>query len=149
MKTKLLEEFIRFLGGQEETRFCTRYWQTGDVVPIRTLEQLHACGNKACIGGYLTLWPVFQDDGGYANATGAPEILGYSQSQAFAYFFEIPLSKAQLLLTGGSPTSNSVNPFRVDRWGAWTIADAVRALTLLCDYPELNALGLCNKINGL
>ena len=144
MKIELLREFIGFLKGQDPAGFCTRDWQQGPRPAAETLEELHECGNLACIGGYLALWPRFQEAGGEGDfsSRGCPVINRRYGARAFAYFFDLPLDKARLLLVRhalGEPT--------IPTWSRWTISDAVRALTLLCDYPELSTRALCDEIN--
>lgn len=50
-------------------------FQYGTFQASRTEEELHACGNSACIAGYVAVSPEWHAVGGSVSLGGAPEML--------------------------------------------------------------------------
>lgn len=50
----------------------------------RSIEDLHSCGNTACVAGYMALMPEFVADGGGMDDRGSPEYIDSSESEDFA-----------------------------------------------------------------
>lgn len=43
------------------------YGQGGRLRTVRSIEELHKCGNSACFAGYVALSEKFQEDGGLCD----------------------------------------------------------------------------------
>lgn len=121
-------------------------WQdVGDKLePARTLEEIHACGNSACIAGYAGLTKEFQssecktyiDSDGEPRVEVAPHIYEYGVG-AFARFVDIPYSIAKAI------TLNSESTVRIERligkhWHDWDWKDAITVLNKLIDGTIAN-----------
>lgn len=115
---------VRDTTTSENRNFCMRSWQgnqgTGHSTLAHTVEELHACGNTACIAGYMALMPEFQAIGGrVCEESGSPvmpadpvkhaHFLEMEESMtdptlirglnAVAAFLEIPYGTAQAICT--------------------------------------------------
>lgn len=60
--------------------FDIRYFQRGAPHYVDTIEQLHACGNTACIAGYVAISPGWKAFGGVCNA-GQPVLGGLTEEE--------------------------------------------------------------------
>lgn len=52
---------------QQAKNLDMREFQKGDAEPVKTMEELHACGNTACFAGYIALSPDFHAAGGWCD----------------------------------------------------------------------------------
>lgn len=67
----------------------------------KTLEQLHTCGNKACLGGHLAISPMWKAAGGNPNGGCGPDFGNQIRSaHAVASYFEISEDLACCLIHG-------------------------------------------------
>lgn len=108
---------------------------------VCTIEDLHKCGNTACIGGYLAISPMFIANGGSRQFSGSAAFEGEEGSPAVAKYLGIsPFVMGVVILGRG-----------VDDWGSWETPQAVQALELL--YSHINSgdhlLVLINKLNSI
>jgi len=116
---KLLRDTIAASG-----RLYMRGYQTvaNGAVIADTVDQLHACGNEACIAGFMALLPKFRADGGRMGACGEPYMsLGRA---ALSEWLDIPQELALDIELG----SQKMNSFVGREFCNWTSADAVRIL---------------------
>ena len=103
------------------------YWQNQINTP-KTLEEFHACGNRACIAGHLALSPLFQRHGGEVCWSGTPALSGTVGANAVELWFfgnDDASEKTNLVIHGYS------EPYYVSNWGNWKSKEAVAALELL------------------
>ncbi len=68
-----------------------------------TIEELHKCGNTACIGGYVALSQAWRDFGGYI-IEGAPSLSddgdGPDAIAAMVAFWELPIDVVGAIIFG-------------------------------------------------
>jgi len=126
------------------------YWQ-GNVKISTTLEEFHACGNRACIAGHLAISPLFQKHGGGVYLDGAPLLRHVKRMDAYGtnavelWFFgnENASEKTQMVITG------SCDLYRVRNWWRWGSEEAVAALGLLENREKYTDDEFLNLLNGL
>ena len=75
MKRARMIEMIRLLEKDQKLgreAIDMKSWQSGQSAAAGSLEVLHACGNRACIAGYVALLPTFKRIGGGNSSSGMP-----------------------------------------------------------------------------
>lgn len=95
---------VRDTSTYENKNFCMRSWQgnqgTGHNTLAHTVEELHACGNTACIAGYMALMPEFKAVGGrVCEESGSPVMP--ADPVKHAHFLEMEESMTDPTLISG------------------------------------------------
>ena len=114
-----------------------------------TQHEFHACGNTACIAGYVGLCQEFKNFGGaICVAHGAPQLKRYAKpgytlqpADVVAVFFNIPEPYAGLLIYGRGQTELELEQlfdadpmYSVAGWQQWEYLSAIRALQVTMDF---------------
>lgn len=115
------------------TNWRTGSWQRGG----KSLEDLHLCGNKACIGGHLAVLPEFRECGGGAVLDcGSPRLpveedfVLYGADAVYRFLFDtkpfdhVTRDYIDMIILGAD----------VHNWGKWNAKEAVKALRLLEEH---------------
>lgn len=96
---------------------------------ICSLEDLHTCGNAACIGGHLALSPMFIEAGGYKDDDGCP-IYVTEDWVGVADYLDTNTEATHTVIFGGE------DGYHVFCWGCWEAKEAIKALELLYAYSS-------------
>lgn len=129
MNEQRIRALIAHLGKVEEENFDMEQWQTGQTGACDSLEEIHACGNQACIGGYLAVSPEFLAAGGSRAIDGSPVYGQYFGSLAMSDYLGIPLGTTLGLFVGERKSATlHAEELVLNRWADWTPADAVEIL---------------------
>jgi len=117
---------------KEHKKLDVDKWVTfqGDIKPTSTTE-FHACGNSACIAGYMELLPSFKamssDSPNFSrkrDKDGGAVYEGCLYFQAFVGIKSIAL--AELIVCGGSYREDTARI--VHAWDTWRWEDAIHVL---------------------
>lgn len=96
-----IQATIEVLKQAQNFRITT--FQSGRYKVAKTVEELHKCGNTACIAGYVALSQAWRDFGGYAYE-GVPSRKGdkYENDAAssMAAFWELPEDDVEAIIFG-------------------------------------------------
>jgi len=114
-------------------------WQSSTDVPWKiacSLEELHPCGNKACVAGVLGLMPEFIAMGGFIDKGGCPKIhVGeYELMGHFAVSYFLGLDDTPCIEFFLDPIVYSHED--IDHWHKWRGLEAVEALTIMERYYD-------------
>lgn len=91
---------------KDAQNFKIRWFQRnpGAETYVTTIEELHACGNTACIAGYVALSPLWRQLGGGIDRHGCPEpppeYESENTSEAFSKFWGISERAAEAIIYG-------------------------------------------------
>ncbi len=145
MNVENINKAIAIMERVPQGRLRMTAWQCGDhgwdTLPVRTEEELHACGNKACFAGYVAISPEWKADGGEVCANGAPVILTkeyppppirvLTGTHAIAYWLDISRDLAAALVTGHLTEIGRTDPYSHSykkRWADVEPADVIEKL---------------------
>jgi hypothetical protein len=112
VKIELFKDAIAVIRGIPKKRIDLDGWQQnslpGDDDSAAENASQIKCGTIACAGGWLALYPPFQELGLHPDATGVPCYGDHTAMAALARFFEISELQARALFRAtDSPTTRS------------------------------------------
>lgn len=103
------------------------YWQAQEgksVQTAKTLEQLHQCGNSACLGGHIRLSEEFQRMFQFSDETASPTVIHGNNvikpEMVVAALLEVPLWFASLMIYDSENISMDIHPLYKCQWNAVT-----------------------------
>lgn len=114
-------------------------WSSMDY--LIELDDLHPCGNTACIGGHLALSPMFQAEGGGIDV-GAPIFMGYYGATAVATYLGTDPKATELVILSVE------GDYGVVGWDQWKSREAYLALMFLYCYDG-DLAKLCDNLSNL
>lgn len=116
-----------------------------------TLDRLHPCGNKACIGGHLAISPMFISEGGIVSLTNAePEFCEVEGVDAISLYLNTDPDATHAVITGDWFHDEHDEYCLVGGWPHWTSLEASKALELLYAFePEDCAVEFAGKLSEL
>ena len=96
---------------------------------VDTEEELHKCGNTACIAGYVAISPEWIAFGGDVDH-GGPSLNGSDYEDAMAVFWDIPVEDASGIIYGDSSLERTLDRYSIegidpDKWSQLTKEDAI------------------------
>ena len=111
MNTKRIEDLLAHLRKaveEGEDVIDMENWQKYEKHPAADLDELHYCGNKACLGGFVALLPMFRLAGGeMLPSNGAPRFCSGLGAAAVGAYLEISPELADMLCS--SPYGEPLN----------------------------------------
>jgi hypothetical protein len=137
-KENMLKAIAVMRRAAEHKSINMQAWQspkTGRVL-VKTEEELHSCGNKACFAGYLAVSPEWIADGVALTPAGCPiitpKIFGYT---AIAEWLDIPLKDEENLVHGDC--INGMSCYYRKNWAGVTATDVIEKLKeLMIEYDR-------------
>lgn len=122
-------------------------WQEGHIYgcPVEVSESsLHACGNKACLAGYVAVSPEWQMDGGTMHSTGEPYIASmpvekWDAGPALAQWWGVSETVGELLVLPYTDTGLGDGENHVvygKHWMDVRVDDVLRVLNELLEIGE-------------
>ena len=115
---------------------------------VTSIEELHTCGNTACIAGYVALSPRWKELGGIVNQWGEPITLEKSDEEEFFPEATVAMSKFWGLSLGTTDSIIYGDAFwrfvehqgitgMPERWTEMTKEEAVKIFEHLLEHGEV------------
>ena len=98
-----------------------------------SVDELHACGNKACFAGHIALCDEFKADGGSVGWAGMPEIRDLTAEYAISDWLGITRKTASMFVYGDRPNMDAGGMcyFYKKAWCDITADDVIEKLNLV------------------
>lgn len=119
---------------QRAQNFCVTSFQGDGYLLVKTEEELHACGNTACIAGYVALSSAWRNFGGTVDSIGGSPFIETPTadlygSDAMAHFWGIDNGTAASIVYGDFwpdfVLNNDLGRVAPRYWGEMTKEQAV------------------------
>lgn len=97
-----IQSTINILRRAKNFNICSFQGNGGSPIVVKTEEELHQCGNSACIAGYIAVSPEWHALGNTCTNSGAPDKPGSSRGAAelMAEFWGVPDEVASAIVFG-------------------------------------------------